>query len=98
MQLYIDKEPNESGAYSNPKLQPFPGCIKLDEKQAQIFLNYKGFVRVISTEPVAIEPNEQDFEKWKEMEKDGPSDLAPTETEQLRADIDYIALMTGVEL
>ena len=31
--IYIDSKPNPSGAYPNPKNQPFPGCIVLNENQ-----------------------------------------------------------------
>lgn len=96
LKLYIDPTPNPSGVYPNPKLQPFRGGIELDEAQSEMFLKYKGCVRVVSQNPVVIEPNEETWEHWKEVDvNDGTH---PTETEQIRADIDYIALMTGVEL
>lgn len=96
MKLYIDPTPNPSGVYPNPKLEPFQGSIELDEAQSEMFLAYKGCVRVVSQNPVVIEPNEETWKDWQGVDDSG--ELPPTETEQLRADIDYIALMTGVEL
>ena len=36
--------------------------------------------------------------KWDGTEKNTPPEPAPTEIERLRADIDYMAIMMGVEL
>ena len=44
--IYIDSKPNPSGAYPNPKNQPFPGCIELNDEQAAVFFEYNGFVTV----------------------------------------------------
>lgn len=50
MILYIDPTPNPSGAYPNPKLQPFDGCIQLTDEQSDTFLQYNGFV-IVTTDP-----------------------------------------------
>lgn len=62
--IYIDSKPNPSGAYPNPKNQPFPGCIELSDEQAAVFFEYNGFVTV-TTEPVTVEPNVEAWEEWK---------------------------------
>lgn len=60
--IYIDKNPNPSGAYPNPKLQPFPGCIPLNDEQAAIFFEYNGFVNIQNGE---VTPNIEAWEAWK---------------------------------
>ena len=62
--IYIDSKPNPSGAYPNPKNQPFPGSIALNDEQAAVFFAYNGFVTV-TTDPVTVEPNVEAWEAWK---------------------------------
>ena len=59
--IYIDPAPNTSGAYPNPKNQPFSGCIPLDDEQAAIFFEYNGFVTV---ENGVVTPNTEAWEAW----------------------------------
>lgn len=76
MKLYIDPIPSENGAYPNPKLQPFNGCIPLDDEQSATFLQYNGFVTITSSEEeyeegffrtvYTVEPNTEAWEEWKE--------------------------------
>ena len=76
--IYIDKEPNPSGAYPNPKSQPFPGCIALNDEQAAVFFAYNGFVVV---EGETVTPNTQAWEGWKAEEAAKPDpELEETET------------------
>ena len=99
--LYIDPTPNPSGAYPNPKNQSFPGCIILNDDQANVFFQYNGFVTVTArSDGVAqsVEPNQEAYEAWKSSLPTDSETPEPSETEQLRADVDYIAIMTGVEL
>lgn len=64
--IYIDKNPNPSGAYPNAKNQPFPDCIALTDEQAAVFFEYNGFVTVTQTESgVTVEPNTEAWEAWK---------------------------------
>lgn len=60
--IYIDPAPNTSGAYPNPKNQPFSGCIPLDNEQAAIFFEYNGFLTV---EEETVIPNIEAWEAWK---------------------------------
>lgn len=88
--------------YINPETlsnqsTPAPGLLHLTEEQEQVYFQYNGFVRVVSTDPVEIEPNVEAWEAWKAEEAEKPVP-GPTELEQLRADLDYISVMTGVEL
>lgn len=80
MKLYIDPTPSENGAYPNPKCQPFPGCIPLDDEQSAIFLQYNGFVTVTSSEEeyeggffrtvYEVTPNLEAWEAWKASQPD----------------------------
>lgn len=62
--IYIDSKPNPSGAYPNPKNQPFTNCIELNDEQAAVFFEYNGFV-IVTTDPVTVEPNVEAWEAWK---------------------------------
>lgn len=76
--IYIDATPNPSGAYPNPKGQPFPGCITLTDEQAEIFFQYNGFVTV---KDGTATPNTEAWEKWKAEQPDpepAPSQYIPT--------------------
>ena len=67
--IYIDSKPNPSGAYPNPKNQPFPGCVPLTDEQAAVFFEWNGFVIV---EDGKVTPNVVAREAWKAF-------LSPTE-------------------
>ena len=60
--IYLDAKPNPSGAYPNPKTQPFPDCIPLDDEQAKVFFEYNGFVTV---QDGVVTPNVEAWEAWK---------------------------------
>ena len=89
MKLYIDPTPNESGAYPNPKIQPFQGCIPLDDEQAATFIQYNGFVTITSHEETivddftrtvyTVEPDLEAWEAWKEEEAAKPEPEPPPE-------------------
>lgn len=101
---YIRSIPNPSGAYPAPHDRPFPGCLPLTDGQAAVLIQYNGFV-TITQEPdeeikgssVTVTPDLEAWEEWKTSQPD-PEDIPPTKEEQLRADVDYLALMTGVDL
>ena len=104
---YLTSTHNSSGAYPAPQSNPFPGAIPLTDEQAQMVVDYNGFVTVTSHEETIVEdftktvyevtPNLEAWEKWKAAQPD-PEEIPPTKEEQLRADVDYLALMTGVDL
>lgn len=72
--LYIDKQPNTSGAYPNPKMQPFANCITLTDEQAQVFFAYNGFVIVTQTDDgITVAPNVEAWETWKASIPDEPT-------------------------
>ena len=95
MLLYIDPAPNESGAYPNPKMQPFPGCIALDEEQSQTFLAYNGFVTIQRIEDeetgeigTLVEPNMEAWEAWR---------AAQAEPEPAPADMESLLMETSID-
>lgn len=97
---YIQPTPNPSGAYPAPQSNPFPGAIELTDKQAATLVDYNGFVNIARTdEGVIVTPNTEAWEAWKleEAAKPKPED-EPTPEEQLRADVDFLAVMAGVKL
>lgn len=104
---YLTPTPNPSGAYPAPQSNPFKGAIPLTDEQAQMVVDYNGFVTVTSHEETIVEdftktvyevtPNLEAWEKWKASQPE-PEEIPPSKEEQLRADVDYLALMTGVDL
>ena len=66
--ICIDQAPNASGAYPNPKNQPFPGCITLDGEQAATFFEYNGFI--IVNKDGTVTPNTDAWEAWKAAQPD----------------------------
>lgn len=78
-----------------------PGLIFLSPEQEKIYLDNHGCIKVISQEPVVIEVDEDKLKAWEEMQANQAiqeQQTNPLSNQQLRADIDYISAMTGVEL
>lgn len=95
---YIDPIPNYSGAYSPPQSTSFDGAIPLTDEQLKVFLQYNGFVSIVSEDGVyQVVPNLEAWEAWKSSLPPQP-EPEPTEAERLRADVDFLAAMAGVEL
>lgn len=102
---YIKTEPNPSGAYGGPQSNPFPGAAAMSDEQMKTLIEYNGFV-TLHTEVVDgvltvtdVVPNIAAWEEWKAgLPPEELPEESPTELEQLRADVDYIAMETGVEL
>lgn len=82
--IYIDPTPNASGAYPNPKNQPFPGCITLTDEQAETFFQHNGFVTV--SENGTVTPNTEAWEAWMAAEAAKPvPEPEPTVEERIAA-------------
>ncbi len=74
--IYITPRPNPSGAYPAPQSNPFKDAIPLTDEQAQMVVDYNGFVNVTSHEEeyeegffrtvYTVEPNTEAWEEWKE--------------------------------
>ena len=107
MMWYLNPNTNNDSSYSAPQSTFFKNAIPLTDEQAQMVVDYNGFVTVTSHEETIVEdftktvyevtPNLEAWEKWKASQSD-PEEIPPSKEEQLRADVDYLALMTGVDL
>lgn len=98
---YISQMPNESGNHGNPMGQPFAGCVELPEELLSAYLASKGFVvlTVDGGTVTAVEANQEALDAYNaEHPEIEVEEGAPTELEQLRADVDFIAMETGIEL
>ena len=72
---YLTPNPNPSGAYPAPQSNPFPGAIPLTDEQAQMVVDYNGFVTVTSAEEeyeegfirtvYTVAPDTEAWEAWK---------------------------------
>ena len=60
---YIQQNPNPSGAYSAPQSQYAEGLIPISDVQADILIQYNGFVTI---EDGAVTPNLEAWEIWKQ--------------------------------
>lgn len=100
--IYVPYTPNPSGAYPNAMTRRFPNSVALSDEQAQVFFENFGFVNIECTAgdgglvATSVTPNTEALEQWTASHPAGEQE--PTELEQLRADVDYISVMTGVEL
>lgn len=64
--MYITLTPNKSGAYPAPQSSPAPGLLPLSDEQAQMVVEYNGFVTITETEDgITVEPNIEAWEAWK---------------------------------
>ena len=72
MAFYIDPTPNPSGAYPSAKNQPFPGCVALTDRQAELFRQYHGFVTLTEGEEgeTVLTPNTEAWAAWKAAQPD----------------------------
>lgn len=70
MKTYIAGKNHAYGTNPNPQLLPFPGCIALNDEQTEMLLQYNGFIKIISEDPVEIEPDVEAWEAWKAEQPD----------------------------
>lgn len=93
---YITRTPNPSGAYPAPQSNPADGYIPLTDEQAQIVVDYNGFVTITDTEDgVTVTPNLTAWEVWKAGQQPEPAP-APTTEERLSALESAMLSMMGV--
>ena len=63
---------------------PAEGLIELTAEQEKIYIEYSGFIKIISTDPVEIEPDIEAWEAWNKEHPDQPEqEPRPTDTEVL---------------
>lgn len=78
MSWYINETPSSGGAYSPPLEHLFEGCIPMTDDQAEMVVQYNGFVIIRKEEDDAgafhyeVEPNLEAWEEWKEWKESLP--------------------------
>ena len=88
--------------YINPvtlsnQSNPAPGLLPLTPEQEATYLQYNGFVRITSTDPVTIEPDTEAWEAWKAEEAAKPPDIPTPTLEERTAALEAAMLsMMGV--
>ena len=87
--------------YINPETlsnqsNPAPGLLLLTAEQEALYLQYNGFVRITSTDPVEIEPDVEAWEAWKaeEAAKPRPEQLPTLEERTAAIESVLLAMMT----
>lgn len=80
---YLPATPNASGAYPGPRSNPEPGAWQLTDEQAQVVVDYNGFVAVSLGEDgaVTVTPDETAWEAWKAEQSAKEPSTPPTESE-----------------
>ena len=70
--MYINPNPNSSGAYPAPQSNKAPGLLPLTEEQSALVVRYNGFVTITETEDqetgatvYSVEPNVEAWGAWK---------------------------------
>lgn len=81
--MYLQQEPNPSGAYPPPQSSQAPGLLELPEEFLEPFLTYSGYVTLTTLEEkvVALTPNLEAWEAWKASLPEEPTAPAYTELE-----------------
>ena len=84
---YLPATPNASGAYPGPRSNPEPGAWQLTDEQAQVVVDYNGFVVVSQGDDgsVTVTPDETAWEAWREAESAKEPSTQPTVAEQIAA-------------
>lgn len=83
--------------YINPNTMsnqsiPAPGLLPLTPEQEQTYLQYNGFVKIISTDPVEIEPDVEAWEAWKAEEAAKPQPQQQPTLEERTSAIESVIL------
>lgn len=90
--------------YINPttlsnQSNPAPGLLLLTPEQEATYLQYNGFVRITSTDPVEIEPDTEAWEAWKQAEAEKPPVVEQPTLEERTSALEAAMLsMMGVNL
>ena len=80
---YLPATPNASGAYPGPRSNPEPDAWPLTDEQAQMVVDYGGFVVVSQGDDgaVTVEPDTDAWEAWKAEQAAKEPSTPPTESE-----------------
>lgn len=86
---YLTPKPFSDGTYPSPQSTPFKGTIPLTDEQAQMVVDYNGFVTITSHEEEyeegffrTVYTVEPDLEAWEAWKAEHPPEPNPTEPEQ----------------
>lgn len=94
--MYLQPIPNSDGSYSAPQSTFFKNAIPLTDEQAQMVVDYNGFVTITSSEEeyeegffrtvYTVEPDTEAWEEWKASLPPEPEpEPQATDTEVLNA-------------
>lgn len=80
---YLPKYPNASGAYPGPRSNPEPDAWQLTDEQAQMVVDYGGFVVVSQGDDgaVTVTPDNDALAAWKAEQAAKEPSTPPTEPE-----------------
>lgn len=80
---YLPATPNASGAYPGPRSNPEPDAWPLTDEQAQMVVDYGGFVVLSRGDDgaVTVTPDNDAWEAWKAEQAAKEPSTPPTESE-----------------
>ena len=80
---YLPATPNASGAYPGPRSNPEPDAWMLTDEQAQMVVDYGGFVVVSQGDDgaVTVTPDHAAWESWQAEQAAKEPSTPPTESE-----------------
>ena len=80
---YLPATPNASGAYPGPRSNPEPDAWKLTDEQAQMVVDYGGFVVLSRGDDgvVTVTPDHAAWESWQAEQAAKEPSTPPTESE-----------------
>ena len=75
-----------------------PGLVQLTEEQFAMYIEYNGFIKITSTDPLTIEPDIEAWEAWKAKDAKNPQPAEqPTNEERIAAlESAMLTMMMGV--
>ena len=101
---YMNKTPNDSGAYSAPLSNPFPDSYAITDEQVDFLVSHNGFVTVTETpdpeipgSTVTLTVNTEAWEAWKAEQPD-PLDTIKSEKEAEISTACNAAIVAGVDV
>lgn len=68
------------------------GLLSLTAEQEAVYLEYNGFIKIISTDPIEIEPDTEAWEAWKAEEAAKPQPEQQPTLEERTAAIEAVLL------
>ena len=101
---YMNKTPNDSGAYSAPLSNPFPDSYPITDEQVDFLVSHNGFVIVTETpdpeipgSAVTLTVNTEAWEAWKAEQPD-PLDTIKSEKEAEISTACNAAIVAGMDV